>query len=106
MPADSGTAAAHRLLLRLYAFLLADELVPPLPGMVPAKLRDPPARYDIIRVNIRVFALVCSGSFNVDHPLLGTARERKTTKITHKRKHMHVYVQIQAVIVHRSAYCS
>lgn len=45
MPADSGTEAAHQLLLRLYAFLLADELVPPIPGIVPAKLRDPPARY-------------------------------------------------------------
>ncbi|CAN0338834.1 unnamed protein product, partial [Laminaria digitata] len=46
LPADGGTAAANRVLLRLYAFLLADELVPPLPGMAPAKLKDPPARYD------------------------------------------------------------
>lgn len=44
MPADSGIAAAHRVLLRLYAFLLADGLVPPVPGITPAKLGDPPAR--------------------------------------------------------------
>lgn len=45
MPAGGGVAAAYRVLLRLYAFLLGDALVPPLAGMPPAKLKDPPARY-------------------------------------------------------------
>ena len=57
MPADSGAEAAHQVLLRLYTFLLADELVPPLPGMAPAKLRDPPARYRSTLLSYCLFGL-------------------------------------------------
>ncbi|CBJ31186.1 hypothetical protein Esi_0238_0002 [Ectocarpus siliculosus] len=44
MPAEEGVEAASRVLAGLYAFLLADGLVPPLAGIAPAHLRAPPAR--------------------------------------------------------------
>ena len=49
MVSDEGTVAAKRILLRLYAFLLADDLVPPLCGVRPARLSDFPSRYDYLR---------------------------------------------------------
>ncbi|CAB1098650.1 unnamed protein product [Ectocarpus sp. CCAP 1310/34] len=46
MPAEEGVEAASRVLAGLYAFLLADGLVPPLAGIAPAHLRAPPARQE------------------------------------------------------------
>ena len=44
MPMEEGFAAACRVLSGLYAFLLADGLVPPVAGIVPARLRAPPVK--------------------------------------------------------------
>lgn len=44
MPAEEGHAAASRVMVDVYSFLLADGLVPPLSGVTPARVCPPPAR--------------------------------------------------------------
>ncbi|CAN0332387.1 unnamed protein product [Hapterophycus canaliculatus] len=42
MPAERGVAAAYGVLSKLYAFLLADDLVPPVAGITAARLQPHP----------------------------------------------------------------